>query len=222
MRARLTVGFLICLFVPTLAAAGPIRLNFSGNWAFFDPQFDNPNFWSAMNASGVFESSLVSMSLLVDGTDNNVDPSISSFQVFSGTVAVGNVHVQLQPTSDLQFSGTSTQWGVSLFGKPTGPLVGSYQPSYFQFSNFGSPGALPVDLMSAATLLQNYSSTMFLGYTQPLVCGLCLGTSEMTLTSVQSVPEPSAALIMLGGVVTLFLLSRRRKLAYHRLPTRGN
>ena len=217
MRARLTVVFLFCLFIPTLALAGPIRLNFSGTWSFFDPQFDNPDFWNAMNASGVFQNSPLSLSLFVNDVDTDPDPNINTYQVSGGQVTVGNVNLAVQP-GNLTFSFSQ----MLMIAQLSGPAAQSYFPSFFQFGNSSVQGFHPpTGLSSAMAGLQTIPSYMFVGYRSP-VCGLCLGTSAPVLTSVQAVPEPSALIVIITGIASLFVFNGRRRLALRRVPAPRN
>ena len=190
MRVRL-LGFAIALvgglLTPTTSAAAPVRLEFAGSWKFYDGFFESPvvaDFWNAMNESGVFQDSPLTLSLLVNDRDLDPDPTRGLYLV-TGSVRVGALNLRLQPTYLEVRSGE-----MILVGTLVGPPAGSYAPFFFQFGNDSVPAAGD-DLLSAVAELDPYRSFLFVGY-QSAVCGICLGFSQPILTKMEAYPRPRA------------------------------
>lgn len=195
---------------PATAVAGMIQLDFSGSWTFFDPYSDSPQFWDDFASAGVFQGTPLSFSMLVDTTDQSPASGIGTYTVRSSRLRVGTVTASVTPWSLGLISG----FGVSNLGSGslTGPPVGSWIPFYFQLEFTGLAGAaLPADsLMTALPLFNSFSNRIAtFGFTQRPGCGICLGTSNLTLTRVSQVPGPSAVLVVLSGLVALGAARRR-------------
>jgi hypothetical protein len=207
-RVVVVIALLGGFFVPTPSLAAPIRLEFTGSWQFFDPQIDSPDFWSAMNAAGVVQGSPLTLSMLVNDTDTNSDPTRGRYQIRGGEIQFGNVLLALQPSvldvapSDIRVLGSSL----------SGPSAGAYSPFYWQFTNDNSSARVSDDLVSVLSDLQVSPSFLFVGYRAPMQCGICLGIApQLTLTRVNVVPEPASVALILSGLF-VFVVRYRRSL----------
>jgi hypothetical protein len=211
MRTLLSTAVVVAsLLTPIHVSAAPIRLEFSGTWQFFDPQTDAPDFWSAMNASGVFQGSPLTLSLLLSDVDTNADPTRGRYQVHGGEVQFGNALLALQP-SVLEVSASDIRVLGSSLG---GPAAGAYSPFYWQFTNDHASNRVSDDLLSAIGDLQAFPSFLFVGYRAgPTQCGICLGIApQLTLTRVDVVPEPASAALLLTGALVFLVRWRRPRL----------
>ena len=216
--------WLSCVFLPSAngsASADTLQLNFSGTWAFHDPQADSPDFWNAMASVGVGQGTPVTFSMLVDTADNNPDSAFGAYTIYSSALAAGGLYLTtLQQTLNLQpvpaTTGSPGTTSVGIIGSNAwlGAPVGSWLPSYMQLTSLTS--AVPVSQTdNLLTLLGNVNQLpelmLRIGFQQPGGCGLCMGTTRLTVTSVQSVPEPGALLLVaVGGLIAAGYKRRRQ------------
>lgn len=199
---------------PAAASAAPFQLQFQGSWAFYDPYDHQPDFWNAMNALGVVAGSPLTLSMLISDADTNPDLNIGTYSVLASELRVGSV-VLTSPPASLQLSA----WGDgSMIGTWVGAAAGSFVPSYMQLSYWGGLPPPSDQLADVLPYLNAWRNSLYIGYSSP-GCTLCLGVSQVTLTSVQAVPEPRSILALAAGL--LVLASRRLRRAAHPLGKRA-
>jgi len=220
MRIRvlpLLVVLVGSLSAPAVSVAAPFLLQFSGNWQFYDPQFDQPEFHSAMNGSGVFEGSPVTLWLLINDGDTNPDPGVGTYSI-RGSIDVGSTHLALSPEHLSFYPGSGELNG---WGQLSGPRADGFQPFFWQFQS-GPSNPLPGVTDDFSSLIQFFQSArsynaFYIGYRDgPNNCGLCLGTFNPVLTKVeaQPVPELGPLPLMLTGFFALAARRRKRSLRH--------
>jgi len=217
-RTAITLALSLVLLpgADTSASAETLKLNFSGTWFFHDPQQDSPDFWNAMASVGVGPGTPVTFSMLVDTVDTNPDSQFGAYAVSGSTVDAGALHLTtLQQTLNLDASGLAgTTVGIAGSNAWLGPAVGSWLPSYMQLStvNGMTAGSQTDDLTALVGDINRFPELLLrIGFQQPGGCGLCMGTSRLTMVSVQSVPGPAALLVMTVGALIGARTLRRRQ-----------
>lgn len=195
---------------PTNAAV--ITFNYTGQWSFFDPQPDSPDFWAAMARVGVFPGTEVFWSLTIDdaATDQNSDPTVGVYDAILGsTLRVGSLRLTTgrSTVSTGLNSGPQFTWFGSM-----GPAVDGFAPEYFQLTSFGQWSLGSDALVPALTQIGSGGSSggMFLGFNNPSRIGSAqhLGLSSWTLVS-HSVPTPGTLPFVAVGI-TVFAFYRWR------------
>jgi hypothetical protein len=198
--AVLAISFAVVgsALTPAAAGAAPLQLRFQGTWGFHDPYDQNPDFWNALNALGVVQGSPLTLSMLVSDADTNPDVNVGTYSVFASELQVGNVTLTAPPTS-LEVSGFGD---AHMFGTWVGAPAGSYVPNYMQLSYRGGVPPPSDQLADVLPYLNGWRNDLFIGYTSA-TCVLCLGVSQVTLTSVQAVPEPGSFAAIAAGLLLL-------------------
>lgn len=205
------------ILAATLLSARPtdaaiITLNYAGQWSFFDPQQDAPNFWAAMASVGVVPGTDVFWSLTIDdaAADQDPNPGTGVYNaVIGSTLRVGALALTTGPAT-LSVGTTSGPGFVSIGNM--GPAVQGFAPQYFQLLPFGG-WSLPSDaLLPALTQIGSggASAGMILGFNNPPRLGGAQfqGLAEWRLVSV---PTPGTLPIVAVGL-TMFVLHRRGQL----------
>jgi hypothetical protein len=193
------------------ADASILTFNYKGQWSFFDPIQDTPEFWAAMASVGIVPGTPVWWSLTINNSvlDENADPNIGVYSAILGsTIRVGSLNLTTGPA---KLSVTSGGPGFFWVGD-MGPPVAGYVPQYFQLHAFGAWSLPSTALMPALNAIgAGFGvSAMTLGFNNPPSLGSAQyqGNATWTRVSVTTVPTPGTLSLACAGIIAL-LFSRR-------------
>lgn len=211
----------VSVFAPMSAAAAPVTLTFSGQWGFFDPVSDAPEFHAAMAALGIVGSTPLSLTLTL--ADTALSPSGTyPGALLGGQFTLGSISYTLEPgafglsQSCVGFGCTGTTHFFTHFSGPI-PAFGArtFFPNFIQFDSnvsFALSNSLPSSLSSAAW--QN--PFIFVSFwNQPVVPPKFGSQGDMGVSALRfesaRVPEPATlALALIGLAASAFGRRRRR------------
>ena len=189
------------LLLPRPMAASPITYNFVGQWNFHDPQVDTPDFWAAMNNVGVYNGTAFTWAMTLDSAvpgEVTSDFKISNLEyTFSANTASPD------PTQGFFWAGSMNGSTIQ------GPQL-TYLPQFLQYGNVLPAGPLVVGDMAWFVFAFN-SSPGLIGSAQ------FQNNTQVTLRSIEKVPEASTLVALASGLIALIPFSRalRRRRACH-------
>jgi hypothetical protein len=189
---RFLLMLALCL-VPRLAAASPVTYTFAGQWGFYDPQQDTPDFWAAMNSVGVYDLTPFTWSMSFD--DAAPGDVFSDFKINNLEYTYRTAPSSANPAQDFSFAGLMN-----------GPVIRGPQSDYYAaFLQFDS-------LYQTTPLQVGDTAHLFFAFNQsatPIGAAQFLDTSNVTLQSINRVPEPATMWPLMFGVAAAALTCRR-------------
>jgi hypothetical protein len=214
-KAVAALATFLCLCAPGIATARPLQLDFVGNWGFFDPQQDQPEFWSALNRLGVYNGTPLTFSIVLDDIDDNPDLRFGVYRLLSARARVAGVEMIGSP-GILTVSADGLR---TLGSSMVGTSFDAWSPSFMQILTFGGvyQGDPNEDVLPN---INNWRHALYMSY-RSNTCWDCAGTASLRMVAAHPIPEAKTSVLILTGLLLFpvfrgLFITRTRRLALRR------